>query len=141
MAQSGSDGGSNAPSPEATMNREAKRLLYWTPRLLCILFATFLSIFAMDVFQEGMPAWQVGLALLMHLLPTFLVLLVLALSWRREWVGGALFTALGLLYLLWARDRPFFGWGAALTIAAPLFLLGLLFLLNWRYRAQLRPGA
>jgi len=122
------------------MNGEARRLLHWTPRLLCILFAGFLGLFAMDLFQEGMPAWQVGLALLLHLLPSCLVLLVLALSWRREWVGGALFIALGFLYLLWARDKPFFGWGAVLSIAAPLFLLGLLFLLSWRYRALLRPG-
>jgi hypothetical protein len=123
------------------MNGAAKRLLYWTPRVLCIVFAAFISIFAVDVFQKGVPVWQVALALLMHLLPTFLVLLVLALSWRHEWVGGALFIALGLLYLLWARDRPFFGWEVVLSIAAPLFLVGVLFLLNWRYRAQLRSGS
>lgn len=123
------------------MNRAAKRLLYWTPRVLCIVFAAFISIFAMDVFQKGVPVWQVALALLMHLLPTFIVLLVLALSWRREWVGGALFIALGLLYLLWARNKPFFGSDVVLLIAAPLFLVGVLFLLNWRYRAQLRPGS
>jgi hypothetical protein len=116
-------------------------MLYWTPRVLCIAFAAFISIFALDVFQKGVPAWQVALALLKHLLPTFVVLLVLALSWRREWVGGALFIALGLLYLLWARNRPFFGWYAVLSMAAPLFLVGVLFLLNWHYRAQLRPGS
>jgi len=123
------------------MNRAAKRLLHWTPRVLCIVFAAFISIFAVDVFQKGVPIWQVALALLMHLLPTFLVLLVLALSWRREWVGGALFIALGLLYLLWARNKPFFGWDVVLLIAAPLVLVGVLFLLDWRYRAQLRPGS
>jgi hypothetical protein len=114
-------------------------LLYWAPRALSIVFAAFIATFALDVFQKGVPAWQVVLALLMHLLPTFLVLLVVALSWRREWVGGALFITFGLLYLLWARNKPFFGWGAVLSIAAPLFLVGVLFLLNWRYRAQLRP--
>ena len=122
------------------MNGAAKRLLYWTPRVLGIAFAAFIGIFAVDVFQKGVPAWQVALALLMHLLPTFLVLLVLALSWRREWVGGVLFIALGVLYLLWAWNRPFFGWHVVLSIAAPLFLVGVLFLLNWRHRRQLRPG-
>jgi len=122
------------------VNEAARRLLYWAPRALSILFAAFIAIFALDVFQKGVPAWQVALALLMHLLPSFLVLLVLALSWRREWVGGALFITLGSLYLLWARNKPFFGWGVVLSIAAPLFLVGVLFLLNWRHRAQLRPG-
>jgi hypothetical protein len=121
------------------MNGAAKRLLYWTPRVLGISFAAFIGIFAVDVFHEGVPAWQVALALLMHLLPTFLVLSVLALSWRREWVGGVLFIALAVLYLLWARSKPFFGWQVVLSIAAPLSLVGVLFLLNWRYRAQLRP--
>jgi len=114
-------------------------LLYWTPRVLGILFAAFISVFALDVFQKGAPVGAVALALLVHLLPTFLVVSVIALSWRREWLGGALFIALGVLYLLWARNRPFFGWEVALSIAAPLVLVGALFLLNWRYRAQLRP--
>jgi len=122
------------------VNGAAWRLLYWAPRTLSIVFAAFIAIFALDVFQKVVPAWQVALALLMHLLPSFLVLLVLALSWRREWVGGALFITLGSLYLLWARNKPFFGWGVVLSIAAPLFLVGVLFLLNWRHRAQLRPG-
>jgi hypothetical protein len=122
------------------MNGSAKRLLYWTPRVLGISFAAFTGIFAVDVFQEGGPAWKVALALLIHLLPTFLVLLVLALSWRREWVGGVAFIALGVLYLLWARNRPSIGWPAFLSIAGPLFLVGVLFLLNWRHRTQLRPG-
>jgi len=123
------------------MNGPSKRLLFWAPRVLCVAFAAFIAVFALDVFQEGVPVGQVALALLVHLLPTLLVLLVLALSWRREWIGGALFIVLGVLYLLWARNRPFFGWAAALAIAAPLLIVGLLFLLNWRYRAQLRPGA
>jgi hypothetical protein len=123
------------------MTSPAKRLLFWAPRVLCIAFAAFISVFALDVVQEGGTAGQIPLALLVHLLPTLFVLLALAFSWRREWFGGALFIALGVLYLLWARNRPFFGWAAVLSIAAPLVLVGLLFLLNWRYRAQLRPGA
>ena len=35
------------------MNNKWKRVLYWTPRVLGILFALFISIFALDVFGEG----------------------------------------------------------------------------------------
>ena len=107
---------------EVPMTSPAKRPLSWAPRVLCIAFAALIGVFALDVFQEGVPAGQIPLALLVHLLPTLLVLLALALSRRREWFGGALFSALGFLYLLWARSRLFFGWVAVLSIAAPLVL-------------------
>ena len=122
------------------MNRLVNRALYWTPRGLCIAFAAFISIFAADVFQAGVPAWQIALALLVHLIPTFILVAVLVLSWRREWIGGAVFVALGILYVVWAWGRPFARWFVLLVMAGPPILVGVLFLLNWRYRAQLRPG-
>ena len=119
------------------MNTATKRTLFWTPRVLCMLFAAFLSLFALDVFDESNGFWQTALALLMHLLPsTILVIIVLIVSWRREWIGGVLFNALGVLYivLFWGR----FPWFTYAAISGPLFLVGILFLLNWRFRSQLR---
>ncbi|HLE60293.1 MAG TPA: hypothetical protein VI700_02045, partial [Thermoanaerobaculaceae bacterium] len=100
----------------------------------------FISIFAADVFGEGRGFWQTALALLMHLIPTFLIVAILVVSWRREWIGGILFIALGVLYIVWAWNRPFGIWSTFLMIAGPPVLTGALFLLNWRYRAELRPG-
>ncbi len=120
------------------MSTGLHRALYWTPRILCIAFAAFISIFAFDVFQKGVPAAQVALALLIHLIPTFLVIAVLVVSWRREWVGGVLYIALGILYVVWAWGKPFARPSTFLLIAGPPVLVGVLFLLGWRYRAQLR---
>ena len=78
----------------------ALQLLYWTPRLLCILFAIFISLFALDVLGEGYGFWGTILKLLMHLIPTGIFLIVLAITWRWEWVGGILFPALGVLYMI-----------------------------------------
>ncbi len=122
------------------MTRAVQRLLYWTPRVLCILFAAFISIFAADVFGEGRGFWQTALALLMHLIPTFLIVAVLIVSWRREWIGGILFILLGALYVVWAWNKPFGIWSTFLLIAGPPVLTGVLFLLNWRYRVELRAG-
>jgi len=110
------------------MKTPLKRLLFWTPRILCILFAGFLSIFAADVFGEGYGFWQTILALLIHLIPTWLVLMVLAVAWRWEWAGGTLLIGLGAFYLIefWGR----FHWSAYLCISGPLFLTGILFLLS-----------
>jgi hypothetical protein len=118
------------------MNRSAKRWLFWTPRILCMLFAAFLSLFALDVFDEGLSTWKTILALLIHLLPVFFLILILVLSWRWAWVAGIVFPALGVLYIVWAWHR--FYWPTYAIIAGPLFLLGILFWINWLYRAELR---
>jgi hypothetical protein len=116
-----------------------KQMLFWSPRILCLLFAAFISLFALDVFDGHHGFWNTIVALLMHLIPTGLLLLILAASWRWEWVGGFLFPALGVFYLVnfWGR----FHWSAYAVIAGPLFLLGALFLLSWGHRAELRATA
>jgi len=64
------------------MNASVKRVLFWAPRILCILFAIFLSVFALDVFSEGYGFWQTIGALLRHLVPTFIVVIALLIGWR-----------------------------------------------------------
>jgi hypothetical protein len=64
------------------MRGTLERLLHWTPRILGLLFAAFVSVFALDVFGEGYTFWQTILALMMHLIPTGVVLVALAISWR-----------------------------------------------------------
>jgi hypothetical protein len=120
------------------MNRAMKRLLIWSPRILALLFAAFISLFALDVFSEFSSIWQVLVALVMHLIPTGLVLIALAVAWRWEWLGGTLFVALGTLYLVTAWGR--FDWSAYVLISGPLFLVGVLFLVNWFFRARLRTS-
>ena len=82
------------------MNASVKRVLFWAPRILCILFAIFLSVFALDVFSEGYGFWQTIGALLLHLVPTFIVVIALLIGWRWEWVGAALFGAQAVFYLV-----------------------------------------
>ena len=119
------------------MTTATKRVLFWTPRVLCMAFAAFLSIFAFDVF-EGKGFWEAALALLIHLsYSTILVIIVLIASWRREWIGGVLFNALAVFYIVWFWGKA--PWYVYAAISGPLFLVGILFLLNWRYRTQLRP--
>ena len=119
------------------MNTAARRTLFWTPRVLCMLFAAFLSIFALDVFDESHGFWETALALLMHLsYSTILVIIVLVVSWRREWIAGVLFNALAVFYIVyfWGKGP----WYIYAAISGPLFLVGILFLLNWRFRSELR---
>jgi hypothetical protein len=104
--------------------------MFWLPRVLTILFALFLSLFALDVFDEGDAFWETIAAFMMHLIPTGIVLIVLAFAWRWEWIGAVGFTALGLIYAAMAWTHP--SWIA--IISGPLFLIAVLFLLGWRSR-------
>jgi hypothetical protein len=120
------------------MKKPTKRFLFWTPRILCLLFAALISLFALDVFSENQGFWNTALALLMHLIPTAVLLVILAVSWRWEWVGAVIFPLLGAFYLVafWGR----FHWSAYAIISGSLFVLGALFLLNWTSRSKLRAA-
>ena len=117
------------------MKSVSKRLLYWVPRILTILFALFVSVFALDVFGEHLSFWWLVLALFMHLIPTFVLLIVLALAWRWEWVGAAAYFALGVLYIVNFAGR--FPVLTYVLIAGPLFLIGGLFAVNWVLRREM----
>ena len=106
------------------MNVTAKQILIWSPRVLCIIFAIFLSIFAMDVFSEDYDLGETILALLMHLIPTIMIVFMLVIAWRWEGIGAILFIVLPLLFLIMSRWESW-------IISGPLLLVGILFLFNW----------
>ncbi|MBD3368986.1 hypothetical protein GF402_01330 [Candidatus Fermentibacteria bacterium] len=111
------------------------RTLYWAPRILGIAFAVFISLFALDVFGEGNGFREAMLGFAIHMIPTALFVVLLVLAWHWEWIGATAFLALGAYYLVstWGRMH----WAAYATISGPLFLLSVLFLLNWLQRSRL----
>ena len=66
------------------------------------------------------------------------MLIALVLAWRWEWVGALGFLGFALWYLLeaWGRMSPL----TLVLIAGPLLVIGLLYLVDWRYRAELQPA-
>jgi hypothetical protein len=111
-------------------------MLIWAPRILSILFAMFLALLAVDVFDEGSGFWEAIVALLIHLVPVYIFIGVLYIAWRRALVGAISFNAFALFYLVYTRGQEH--WGAYLVISGPLVLLGVLFLFSWIHREQLR---
>lgn len=109
------------------MNLSRRDLLLWAPRILGILLAAFLGMFALDAVEEGAGAF------LMHLAPALLVLAVVAVSWRWEWVGGTVFIALAVFYAVEARDH----WNWIVVVAGPMLVVGALFLVSWRRHGDL----
>jgi Flp pilus assembly protein protease CpaA len=118
------------------MSHLTARLLYWSPRILAIAFAVFISIFALDVFGENHGFWPTALAFSIHMIPTMIVVAILIAAWRWEWVGAVVYALLTALYLWWGLPRrPLLG---VLMIATPLLVIAGLFLADWIERAKLR---
>lgn len=116
--------------------------LFWAPRLLSIAFIGFVSLFALDVFDDGRGWQDTAVALAVHLIPSLALAVVVALAWRRPWVGALLFGAAGALYVAWAMPRADLPLSTRLlwcaTIAGPALLVAALFWMDWRTR---RPTA
>jgi hypothetical protein len=62
---------------------------------LSIGFAIFISLFALDVFNQS--SWFV--ALLIHLIPAYITIILTIISWKSEFLGGILWLVMGLFYL------------------------------------------
>jgi len=105
-------------------NTRKNAILVWLPRLLAIAFAIFISLFATDVFGEDISISEWLLAFLIHMIPTLLIIAALAVAWRFRMVGGVLFIALSIAYIVMSRVSL----TAILIIAVPLLVIGLLFL-------------
>lgn len=112
--------------------------LLWAPRVLGLLFAAFVSLFALDVFAEGHTFGETLLALAHHLLPTALILLAVLLGWRWPWAGALSFMALAAAYGLMIGHH--FRWDWFALIGGPALLTAVLFgvdtLRHWLTRSH-----
>jgi len=117
--------------------------LHWAPRILCILAILFVSMFSLDAFQAGMSLKDQLLAWLMHMIPSFILILVLVIAWIWENIGGIIFISLGLAF------SPFIFWGnythnhsvwmsilIILMITFPFILVGILFMLSYHTKSK-----
>ena len=119
------------------MEKKINKFVYWTPRILSIIFICFLALFSLDVFSPELSFWQIVAGLFMHNIPVFVLLVVLLISWRHEIVGGIIFILAGTLYvviMLMNMLRNSFEWYMVswnIIVAGPAFLIGILFIINW----------
>jgi hypothetical protein len=111
------------------------KLLFWIPRILTIIFILFLGLFALDVFEGNESLIKKLGGFLIHLIPNFVLILVLIVAWKHEWIATIAYLIVGIAYIVmfWGR----FPVVTYLTIAGPLFLIAVLFWLNWMNRKKL----
>lgn len=77
-----------------------KTNIVWVPRVLVILFAGFLSLFALDVFSEGYGLGELVVAFFMHMVPVWVLLLALGVAWKKPVWGGVVYVGLGLVSIM-----------------------------------------
>jgi hypothetical protein len=103
-------------------------LSLWSSRILGIAASLFLGLFAFDALEPGRPLARAWMDFAVHLIPAAVVLAIVALAWRRPWIGGVAFVLLAAAYAVTVRFR--LDW--TLAISGPLLAAGLLFLWSWR---------
>jgi hypothetical protein len=131
------------------MKMKTDNLIYWSPRILSILFLLFLAMFSLDVFDMDLGFWGTAVGLFMHNVPTFILLVVLILSWRREIVGGVVFILAGIIYIAMTLktilENPPPQWDRLTfspIIAGPAFLIGILFIIGrHKKKKEVKPNS
>jgi predicted membrane protein len=113
--------------------KKVSKFVYWTPRILSIIFICFLALMSLDIFDMKLGFFGTIVGLFMHNIPTLALLVVLLISWKHEIVGGVAFILAGILYLVILFMNPFelymLSW--AIQIAGVAFFIGILFFVNW----------
>jgi len=119
------------------------KILFWLPRILAILAILFISMFALDAFEHGLTLWQQIAAFLMHLIPSFILLAVLIIAWKRELLGGIIFLFLGLglspivfLHNYNMNQSVWMSLGIITMITFPFVLVGVLFIVGHRQKKK-----
>lgn len=103
----------------------------------------FVGIFALDSFDPRLTIWQQIGGFLIHLVPNFILILILVIAWKWELIGGILFAliATGLSGPLYIHNYQMNHsvWTTLmilLMITFPFFVVGGLFIISYVKRKK-----
>lgn len=114
------------------------KILFWLPRFLCIIAILFISLFSLDAFEPDLTFWQQIGAFLTHLIPSFILLALLLIAWKWEYIGGIIFTILGLGFSPFIFKHNYdmnhsiwMSMGIIAMITLPFVVVGILFIMSY----------
>jgi len=117
--------------------KKSNRIIYWIPRILCILAILFISKFALDSFTPGLTIWQQLGAFFIHLIPSYILLALLIIAWKWEYIGGIIFIVIGLgfspiifIHNYNMNHSVWMSLGIILAITVPFVIVGVLFIVS-----------
>ncbi|MDP3026841.1 MAG: hypothetical protein Q8N63_03970, partial [Nanoarchaeota archaeon] len=86
------------------------KFLYWAPRILSIIFILFLSLFSLDIFEGNYGFGGTILGLFMHNIPSIILVALLIVAWKYDFVGGIVFILAGISYIVLLLINPQLEW-------------------------------
>ncbi len=95
-----------------------------------ILYAFALLVFAADVFSKDQNISQTLIDLVLHFIPTVIVLLLVVIAHQRPFIGSIIFAVNGIVYIITGWDN--LHWTAHLLIAGPLMLISILYIISYK---------
>jgi hypothetical protein len=127
------------------MKNVTDTIIVWAPRILAILYILFLALFSLDVLDMDLGFWETAVGLFIHNIPSFVLLIVLIISWKHEIVGGVVFILAAAAFIAMqaadlakhpSRADTFAPFLTMLTIAGPALVAGVLFLIARRRKRR-----
>lgn len=113
------------------------KVIHWLPRIICILAILFISLFAADAFETGLTIWQQLGAFIIHLIPSFILTIILIIAWKWEFVGGIIFIIIGIglspfifIHNYNMNHSVWVSLGVIMAITIPFAIVGGLFLVS-----------
>jgi hypothetical protein len=100
--------------------------LIWIPRVLAMIFIVFLSFFALDAFSGDASFIKKLGGFFVHLIPAFILVLTLLISWKKPLIGGSIFILVSIAFAFFFRTYR--SVPTLLGITFPVALVGILFI-------------
>ncbi len=126
--------------------KKSIKVFHWLPRIICILAILFVSLFATDAFSPELTIWQQLGAFIIHLIPSFILLAFLIVAWKWEYIGGIIFTIIGLglspfvfVHNYEMNHSVWMSLGIILAITIPFVIVGVLFIWNHKMKKRSIP--
>jgi hypothetical protein len=114
-----------------------KKMLYWAPRIICILAILFVSLFALDAFDPKLTIWEQIVGFLIHMIPSFILIGLLWLAWKYEYIGGIILVLTGVIFSVVVfrlnyriNHSAWLSLGIIGSITFPFIVSGALFIIN-----------
>jgi hypothetical protein len=115
------------------------KFIFWTPRIAGIVIVLFVSSFALDVFGMEGSIWEKIVGFIIHMLPSILMSVFIALAWKRDWLGFVGFTLAAILFLRTLLGNPESWLGMLLLFSGPMAAIAALFWASWKWKNEPQP--
>ena len=105
---------------------DKKKITFWLPRGLTILYALFLALFSLDVFTGDLSLAQKIIGFFAHNIPSFSLIIILLATWKKSLTASILlFVTLVVFTVVFGLYKHIMSF---LVVAGPLMFSAILYL-------------